>query len=170
MADNAIEVFVAAYDAESGARDALRDLQRMENKGTIELLDVALVVHRDDGTVKIEETGDPSSGTWAKRGAIAGGLVGLIFPPSIIASAIVGAAGGGIWGKVRDKGFRDEDLKAIARSLTPGSSAIIAIAEDHVIERLQDTLADYRRVGRHTLSDEAVAAIVADVREDQAER
>ena len=87
MAD-AIEVFVAAYDAESGARDALRDLRRMQNKGTIELIDAAIVVHRDDGTVKIEETGDPGSGTWAKRGAIAGGLVGLIFPPGIIASAV----------------------------------------------------------------------------------
>jgi hypothetical protein len=31
----------------------------------------------------------------------------------------VGAASGGIWGKVRDKGFRDEDLKAIGESLTP---------------------------------------------------
>ena len=170
MADNPVEVFIAAFDAESGARDALRDLQRMENRGTIEILDAAVVVHRDDGSVKIEETGDPGATTWAKRGAIAGGLVGLIFPPSIIASAVVGAAGGGIWGKVRDKGLRDEDLKAIARSLTPGTSAIIAIAEDHMIGRLQDTLEDYRRVGRHTLSDEAVAAIMADVREDEAER
>jgi hypothetical protein len=29
---------------------------------------------------------------WAKRGAIAGGVVGLIFPPSLIASAIVAEA------------------------------------------------------------------------------
>ena len=28
----------------------------------------------------------------------AGGLVGLIFPPSIIAGAAIGGAGGGVWG------------------------------------------------------------------------
>ena len=66
--------------------------------------------------MKFEETADPSGKKWAKRGAIAGGLVGLIFPPSIIGTALVGAAGGGIWGKVRDKGFRDEDLKAIGEA------------------------------------------------------
>jgi uncharacterized membrane protein len=40
-------------------------------------------------------------------------------------------AGGGVWGKVRDKGFKDEDLRSIGESLPPGSSAIIAVAEDH---------------------------------------
>jgi uncharacterized membrane protein len=167
MTDNPVEVFVAAFDVESGAQDALRDLRRMDRKGTIELIDAAVVVRRDDGSVKIEETADPSGKTWAKRGAVAGGLVGLIFPPSIIASAVVGAVGGGIWGKVRDKGFRDEDLEAIGESLTPGSSAIIAIAEDRMIERLQDSLADYRRLARHVLSAEAAAAIVAEAEEEE---
>jgi hypothetical protein len=62
-------------------------------------------VHTADGKVKIEETADPSGKTWGKRGAIAGGVVGLIFPPSMIAGALVGGAGGGIWGKFRDTGL-----------------------------------------------------------------
>jgi hypothetical protein len=76
----------------------------MHREGSIELLDAAVAVHTGDGKVKIEETADPSGKTWGKRGAIAGGLVGLIFPPSIIAGALVGGAGGGVWGKLRDKG------------------------------------------------------------------
>jgi hypothetical protein len=63
---------------------------------------------------------------------------------------------------VRDKGFRDEDLKAVADSLQPGTSAIIAIAEDQMIERLQG-LERYRRVARHTVSAEAAAQIVTEV-------
>lgn len=88
----------------------------------------------------------------AKRGAIAGGLVGLIFPPSIIVGAAVGAAGGGVWGKIRDEGFKDEDLKAVGESLEPGTSAIIAIAEDRVVERLETGRAGYNRIARHALS------------------
>ena len=120
------------------------------------------MVRRADGTVKFEETADPSGKKWAKRGAIAGGLVGLIFPPSLLGTAAVGAIGGGIWGKIRDKGFADADLKAIGESLEPGSSAIIAIAEDRVIEQLQQGMEGYRNIARHAVSAEAAAAIVAE--------
>jgi uncharacterized membrane protein len=90
-------------------------------------------------------------------------VVGLIFPPSIIASAIVAGGAGAIWGKIRDKGFKDEDLKQIGESLPPGSSAIIAIAEDRMVEQLESALAGYDRIARHAVSAEAAALIVAEV-------
>jgi uncharacterized membrane protein len=169
MSSNAIQVFVAAYQSEDAAGAALKDFRAMNRAGSIELIDAAVAVHTADGKVKIEETADPSGKTWGKRGAIAGGVVGLIFPPSIIASALVGGAGGGIWGKLRDKGFKDEDLKAIGESLPPGSSAIIAIAEDRVVERLQQGLEGYERIARHALSADAAAVIVAEADEAPAE-
>jgi uncharacterized membrane protein len=122
-----------------------------------------VIVHTAEGKVKFEETADPSGRKWAKRGAIAGGVVGLIFPPSIIASAIVGGGAGGIWGKIRDKGFKDEDLKEIGDSLPPGSSAIIAVAEDRVIEQMERGLGGYERIARHAVSAEGAAVIAAEV-------
>jgi uncharacterized membrane protein len=163
MTDNQVQVFVAAFDNEAEAGVALKDFRAMNREGSIDLLDAVVLVHGTDGKVRFEETADPSGKKWAKRGAIAGGLVGLIFPPSIIVGAAVGAAGGGVWGKIRDKGFKDEDLKAIGESLDPGTSAIIAIAEDRVIERLQTGLEGYNRIARHALSAEAAATIVAEV-------
>jgi uncharacterized membrane protein len=161
MADNPLQVFVAAFDNEEQAGTALKDFRAMDREGSIELIDAVVVVRGADGNVKFEETADPSGKKWAKRGAIAGGLVGLIFPPTIIGTALLGAAGGGIWGKVRDKGFRDEDLKAIGEGLAPGTSAVIAIAEDRMIERLQRGLEGYRNIARHTVSAEAAAQIMA---------
>lgn len=160
--DNPVEVFIAAFDNEPQAAEALKDFRAMDREGSIDLIDAVVVVRHTDGKVTFEETADPSGKKWAKRGAIAGGLVGLIFPPSIIASAVVGGAGGGIWGKIRDKGFKDEDLQAIGESLQPGSSAIIAIAEDRVIERLQRGVEGYRNIARHVVSAEAAATIVAE--------
>ncbi len=165
MADNPLEVFIAAFDNEEQAGEALRDFRAMDSEGSIELIDAAVIVRGADGKVTFEETADPSGKKWAKRGAIAGGLVGLIFPPSIIGTALVGAAGGGIWGKVRDKGFQDEDLKAIGDTLTPATSAIIAVAEDHVIERLQRGLEGYQRIATHAVSAEAAAQIIAEAEE-----
>ena len=165
MAGNPLEVFIAAFDNEEEAGAALQDFRAMDLEGSIDLIDAAVIVRGADGKVRFEETADPSGKKWAKRGAIAGGLVGLIFPPSIIGTALVGAAGGGIWGKVRDKGFRDEDLKTIGETLTPGTSAIIAIAEDHVIERLQRGLEGYQNIARHAVSAEAAAQIMAETEE-----
>jgi uncharacterized membrane protein len=162
VSDNPVEVFIAAYSSEDGAHAALKDFRAMDREGSIELIDAAVAVHTADDKVKIEETADPSGKKMGKRGAIAGGLVGLIFPPSIIAGAIVGGAGGGIWGKIRDKGFKDEDLKAIGESLPPGSSAIIAIAEDRMLERLERGLEGYNRIARHALSADAAAVVVAE--------
>jgi uncharacterized membrane protein len=165
MTTSPVEVFVAAFDNEEQAEEALKDFRSLHREGTIDLIDAAVIVRRADGKVHFVETADPSGKKWAVRGAIAGGIVGLIFPPSLIATAAVGAAGGGIWGKVRDKGFKDEDLKAVGESLEPGSSAIIAIAQDRVIEQLERGIKGYERIARHAVSAEAAAAIVAEIDE-----
>jgi len=165
MSSSTMEIFVAAYGTEQGAGAALKDFQAAQRAGAIDLIDAAVVVHTAEGKVKFEETADPSGKKWAKRGAIAGGLVGLIFPPSIIASAVVGGGAGGLWGKIRDKGFKDEDLREIGDSLPPGSSAIIAIAEDRMVEQLERGLAGYQRIARQAVSAEGAAVIVAEVQD-----
>ena len=162
MGDSSVQVFIAVYGDESGAKDALRDFQSANRQGSIDLIDAAVLVRHADGKLKIEETADPDGRRWGKRGLLAGGLVGLIFPPSLIVSAGVGGAAGALWGKFRDKGFRDEDLKQIGDSIEPGTSAIIAIAQDRVVEQLEQGLEGYRRIARHALSAEAALVVTGD--------
>jgi uncharacterized membrane protein len=169
MSENPIQLFIATFDNEVQAKQSLKDFQTMDKEGSIKLIDAAVIVRGADGKVKFEETADPSGKKWAKRGAIAGGVVGLIFPPSLIASAVVGGGAGGIWGKIRDKGFKDEDLKAVGEDMEPGTSAIIAIAEDRVIEQLEKGLEGYERIARHAVSAEAALAITAESAEGDEE-
>jgi uncharacterized membrane protein len=156
-------MFVAAFDNEDEAGEVLKEFKVMDREGAIELIDAAAIVHGADGKVRFEETADPSGKKWAKRGAIAGGLVGLIFPPSILGAAAVGAAGGGIWGKVRDKGVSDEQLREIGESIPKGDSAIIAVAEDRVVDRLESGIEGYRKIARHALSADASAHVIAEI-------
>jgi uncharacterized membrane protein len=163
-----LEIFVASYGTEDGAAAASKDFRTAERSGAIDLIDAAVIVHTADGKVKLDETADPSGKKWAKRGAIAGGVAGLIFPPSIIVSAAVGGGAGGLWGKIRDKGFKDEDLKEIGNSLPPGTSAIIAVAEDRMVEQLERSLAGYQKIAKHAVSADAAALIVAEVDDESA--
>jgi hypothetical protein len=50
--------------------------------------------------------------------------------------------------------------------MDPGTSAIVAIAEDRVIERLERGVAGYQRIAKHTVSAEAAMAITAMVDDD----
>ena len=68
--------------------------------------------------------------------------------------------------KVRDKGFKDADLKEIGESLPPGSSAIIVIAEDRMVAQLERGLEGYKKIAKHVVSADAAAAIIAEVEED----
>lgn len=165
MTGGAVQVLMAVFDDETEAASALADIRQMERDGSIDLVDAAVLVRDTEGTVHVREVGDPSTGTWAKRGAIAGGVVGLIFPPSLLAGALVGAAGGGLWGRLRDKGFKDADLAELGASLLPGTSAVLAIAQDRVVEHLLTGLEGYRAVARHVVDADAAALIVAEVEE-----
>jgi len=57
------------------------------------------------------------------------GVLGLIYPPSLIASVVAGGALGGAWGKLRDTGIKTGDMKEIGAALEPGKVAVIALAE-----------------------------------------
>ena len=70
MSENPIQIFVAVYADEVGAKQALKDFQTMDKEGSIELIDAAVVVHTQEGKVKFEETADPSGKKWGKRGAM----------------------------------------------------------------------------------------------------
>jgi uncharacterized membrane protein len=161
-----VQVFVATYADETSAQGALETLRRMDRDGVIELVDAAAVVKRPDGKVAITETADPSTKKWALRGAVAGGVLGLVFPPSLLVSAAVGAGGGGLWGKLRDKGFDDSELRRVGESLPPGGSAIVAIAEDKVVQRLRHDLEAYEQLNTFALTAEQAAVITAHVEPD----
>jgi hypothetical protein len=90
--------------------------------------------------------------------------VGLIFPQQSSPRPRSALPAAGV-GQDRDKGFQDSDLRSLGESLQPGTSAIIAVAEDHMIERLQQGIEGYQKIARHAVSAEAAALIVAEVDE-----
>jgi len=115
----------------------------MHQEGTITLIDSALVSKDADGKVRIRETEELTARKGARRGAIAAGIFGLIYPPSLIISLAAGGAIGALSGVLRDTGVKKQRLEQVGSELEPGKAAVVALAEGEWVMRIQSTLQGY---------------------------
>jgi uncharacterized membrane protein len=86
----------------------------------------AVLFVKPDGKAKFVESKDWGAG----RGALLGGAIGIIGGPlGIIAGGSIGA----LAAKLRDSGFKNDQLEQLGKSLGPNSSAVVVeIASDAV--------------------------------------
>jgi uncharacterized membrane protein len=137
------QLMAAVYPSHEQAKTVLDMLQRMHKATTITLKDAAIVTKNADGKVKLEETAELTTREGAVRGAIVTGVLGLIYPPSLIVSLLAGGVLGGLIGKIRDTGIKNAQLKEVADRLAPGKSAVIALGEGEWVDEIQGALAGY---------------------------
>lgn len=146
MSEVPIQLIVAAFEDEKAADEALKMLKQAKKEKLIGIQNAA-VLHKDPkGKLHIKETTDFSSKKGAALGGVAGAAVGLIAGPALIIPAGIGALIGGLSAKLRDTGFSNQRLESLGESLTPGSSAIVAVVEhiwvDEVEAAMQEVGAD----------------------------
>ena len=113
-----------------------------------------------EGKINIVKMTDHHTRKGFAVGAVAGVVVGIIFPPSIIASALVVGAGGAAIGKLGNLNARNATARDLASVLTPGSSGIIAAREARrrsTPSRRSSPSAE--EVKAAPVSDEAAAAV-----------
>jgi uncharacterized membrane protein len=63
-------------------------------------------------------------------------VAGILFPPSIIGSAIVGGTAGGVIGHLW-RGMSRGDLKDLGEGLDEGTAAVIVIGESRIDEQIE---------------------------------
>jgi uncharacterized membrane protein len=117
----------AAFDTPYGAADALDALKEADRRWLSGIENAAVVEKGEVGSVTLNETGVRCGMSGLGSGTLIGGIIGLLFPPALVASAAAGAAAGGLSARIRDTGFEDNALRAVANELAPGQSAIIAV-------------------------------------------
>jgi uncharacterized membrane protein len=120
-------IYIGTYASEVDARadyDVVKDLHSMGAVGTY---DAAVVTKDDKGKVHVNKDETTTRhGAWG--GAGVGALVGILFPPSIIGSAIVGAAVGGVSGHLW-KGMSRADVKEFGDVIDAGEAALVIVGE-----------------------------------------
>ena len=101
MSDRPVFLYAAIYDDVADAEADYEAVFELHAAGAIGTYDSAVIRRDDDGKVHVTKTEKPTQhGAWT--GAGVGALVGLIFPPALIGSAIVGAGAGGLIGHLSE--------------------------------------------------------------------
>ena len=169
MADRPVFLYAATYDdiAEAEADyEAVFDLHAL---GAIGTFDSAVIRKDEDGKVHVSKTEKPTQhGAWT--GAGVGALVGILFPPALIGSAVVGATAGGVIGHLRG-GISRGDLKELGEELEAGNAAVIVLGESRIEEQLEKAMTRANKLIEKQIeadADELEREIDAAAKEDTA--
>lgn len=128
-------LFIATYPDEAAARADYDVVKGLHGVDAIGSFDAAVVTKDDNGKVHVNKDETATrAGAW--RGVAAGALVGLLFPPSIIASAAVVGAAGGFAGHLW-KGMSRGDVKELGEVIDEGQAALVVLGDVTVSEALE---------------------------------
>jgi uncharacterized membrane protein len=135
MASN-LDTTVAAYDDQDAADRDWFALEDAAQAGLIEIVDAALVENRD-GNAEIRKR--ESKHGWGK-GAVAGAVVGILFPPSIVGAALVGAGGGELFSAMT-RALGRGSVKDLGETLDSGALGIVVLSSPAHTNTICHTLA-----------------------------
>jgi uncharacterized membrane protein len=134
MADRPVFVYAAVYDTIADAEADYEVVFELHALGAVGTFDAA-IIHNEDGKVHVHKSEKPTQhGAWT--GIAVGALAGILFPPSIIGTAIVGGAAGGVIGHLW-KGMSRSDLKDLGEALDEGEAAVIVVGESKIDEQIE---------------------------------
>jgi uncharacterized membrane protein len=138
-----VQLLAAVYPDVEHAKVTFDMLHEMHRATTVTLVDSAMITKDDEGKIKVQETKELTVRKGARRGAIITGVLGLIYPPSLLGSVLVGGAIGAVAGRARDIGIKNPKLQEVADRLEPGKAAVVALAEESSTAKVQQALAGY---------------------------
>jgi uncharacterized membrane protein len=165
-------LYLGTYESAVLARADYNALKDPLSTLVLRTYDAALVTKDTSGKVHVNKDDVMKRhGTWG--GAVAGAMVGILFPPAIIATAAVGGAAGAIGGHLW-RGVSRADVKELGELIDAGEAALLLIggttleaaidklqlkADKHVSKRLDVSTKDLdaaikdaeRKVNEHTV-------------------
>ncbi len=161
-------IYIGIYGDRERALTDYEVVRELHRAGAVGTYDAALVTKDDDGTVHTHRV-EMSTRHAGWGGVVAGALVGLLFPPALVGTAIVGGAvgvvGGHLW-----RGMSRADVQELGELIDSGDVALV-VAGENELEQTLDTSGFAAE--RHVLKnvsvtrrqlDEAVSAAAEDVR------
>jgi uncharacterized membrane protein len=148
-------LYIAAYNDPDSAQGDFDALKGLVHDGVIFVDEAVLVSRTDDGKISVKENAhEVAGGTMV--GAAAGFVIGLIFPPGIIAATLVGGgAGAGLGGLLSH--HREHEIKKDVEDVLPaGSSGIVTVFDVTWKPKVDEALSKAAKVDHEEVDAESV--------------
>ena len=127
-------IYVGTYPDEASARADYGVVKDLHAVGAVGTYDASVITKDSSGKVHVNK--DETStrhGAWG--GAAVGAVVGILFPPAIIGTAVVGAAVGGVGGHLW-RGMSRSDVKEFGELIDQGQAALVIVGESKLQEAI----------------------------------
>ena len=158
--DAPVELYIAAYDDPDAARGDWDAIKQLAHDDLIEVDWLVLVSRRDDGKIHVDDDfHDTAKG--AGWGAVGGAVIGLIFPPALLASAAVGAGIGAGAGALVSHADKEAIRADVEDTLPPNSSGIVALFEEEWVENVEKALSKASNVTKEEVDSDSANEVKA---------
>ena len=147
------DLYVAAYSNRNTAEEDWNVLKQLASDDVITVEALALVNRADDGKIHVKDTTN-EPGIGAVVGAVGGALVGLIFPPALLASAAVGAGVGVGAGAVIDRVTKRKIKSDVEWAVPVGGSGIVVVFDEEWVSEIEKALTRADNISRNHLHDD----------------
>ncbi len=140
ISDGAHSLIIARFKTMDEALEARQTLTELERTTSYKVDGVMIASCDADGKIHLGEVTEHSTKTGLKWGVVGGVLLGIVFPPTIIAGAVGGGAIGAVLGKVRNTLNRGGLADDLAQVMKPNTAGIMALVEDTAVVEIQKAL------------------------------
>ena len=147
-------VFMGAYDSVDEAKEDFEAIKVLRKEKFVHRYEAALFEKNDDGDVKVLDTDVTERAAGAKAGLVAGAVIGLFFPVSLIGLAGTGAGVGALVANV-SRVMKRHDIKEMGDALDAGQAAVVIVAETTVEAGVENMMKKASKIMKKEVDIEA---------------
>lgn len=153
MASNMLQLVVATFPTEDGAKKTLGEIKDAKVKRG----NAAVISKDEKGKLHIKESQDWGMG----KSALVGGIAGFFF---LGIGAIFGAAAGAVLAALVDTGFPDDTLQQMGKELQPDQSALVILIDGEYTFEVENKMrANGAQVVSHKMDEDFANELAAQV-------
>jgi uncharacterized membrane protein len=168
VTDGAHALIIARFPTMEETQEAYQALRELERTTSLQIDGVVIASSDANGKITLGQVTDHSTKTGLKWGIVGGVLLGIVFPPSIIGSAVALGGTGAVLGKVRNVLHRKGLAEELAEVMTPGTSGILALVQDTAVVAVRDAMAKADRIVEKAVDEQLAAEVDREAANDKA--
>jgi uncharacterized membrane protein len=159
ISDGAYTLVVGRFPTMDEAEAAYDVLEGVERDSRLRIDGVVIASCDADGKVHLGKVTEHSTKAGLKWGVVGGVALGVLFPPSILASVIGGGTIGAAVGKVTNLSHRAGLAEELEGVMEPNTAGIVALVEDTAVVEVRKALAKADEIVEKAVAKEIAAEI-----------